>query len=118
LLTFVQQGDGHLPDFEELWGAAAEADARRTKHFDDWLAIARGLASMRQHLLERSGANTDASPRYRREYERWIITGEWAAKWAGPGKKPFRSACYWLVENLDAVQGYRGSLSEGDRLRS
>ena len=77
--------------YEETWAKAAEADSQIAKHFDHWLTLARGLSGMREHLRAKSGANSDASPLYRRAYAEWVPTRPWAAKWAGPGKSSFRS---------------------------
>jgi hypothetical protein len=103
--------------YEETWAAAAEADTQIAKHFEHWLALARGLHDMREHLRARSGANTDASPLYRRAYAEWIPARPWAAKWSGDGKSSFRAACYWLIENQTEVETWRASLSERDRDR-
>ena len=101
-------------NFEEVWREAAAADARIGKHFGDWVALARGLHGMKAHLLAISGANSETSPLYRRAYEKWVPTREWASKRAGPNKKSFRSACYALVDNLDAINAWRAELAERD----
>ena len=103
--------------YEDTWATAAEADAQITKHYEHWLALARGLHGMRAYLRAKSGANQDASPLYRRAYAEWLPTRPWAAKWAGDGKSSFRSAAYWLVENELEVEEWRASLAERDRLR-
>jgi hypothetical protein len=103
--------------YEETWAKAAEADSQIAKHFDHWLTLARGLSGMREHLRAKSGANSDASPLYRRAYAEWVLTRAWAAKWAGPGKSSFRTACYWLVENQADVEVWRAALDPRDRDR-
>jgi hypothetical protein len=103
--------------YEETWAKAAEADSQIAKHFDHWLTLARGLSGMREHLRAKSGANSDASPLYRRAYAEWVPTRPWAAKWAGPGKSSFRTACYWLVENQAEVEVWRAALDPRDRDR-
>lgn len=103
--------------YEETWAKAAEANSQIAKHFDHWLTLARGLSGMREHLRAKSGANSDASPLYRRAYAEWVPARPWAAKWAGPGKSSFRAACYWLVENQAEVETWRASLEPRDRDR-
>jgi hypothetical protein len=103
--------------FEDAWAKAAEADGEIAKHFEHWLALARGLSSMRDHLRVKSGANSDASPLYRRAFSEWVATRTWAAKWASPGKSSFRTACYWLVENQAEVETWRATLNPHDRDR-
>jgi hypothetical protein len=103
--------------YEETWAKAAEADSQITKHFDHWLTLARGLSGMRDHLRAKSGANSDASPIYRRAYAEWVPTRPWAAKWSSPKKSSFRTACYWLIENEAEVETWRASLDPLDRDR-
>lgn len=101
--------------YEETWAKAAEANSQISKHFDHWLAIARGLNDMRAYLLAKSGANKEASPLYRRAYAEWVPTRSWAAKWAGTEKSSFRTACYWLAENQAEVEAWRAALDPRDR---
>ena len=103
--------------YEETWAKAAEADSQIAKHFDHWLMLAHGLSGMREHLRAKSGANSDASPLYRRAYAEWVPTRPWAAKWAAPSKSSFRAACYWLVENQAEVEAWRAALDPRDRDR-
>jgi hypothetical protein len=103
--------------YEETWAKAAEADSQITKHFDHWLTLARGLSGMRDHLRAKSGANSDASPIYRRAYAEWVPTRPWAAKWSSPKKSSFRAACYWLAANQAEVETWRASLDPRDRDR-
>jgi hypothetical protein len=103
--------------FEDTWAKAAEADGQIAKHFEHWLALARGLSSMRDHLRAKSGANSDASPLYRRAFAEWVATRQWAAKWASAGKSSFRAACYWLAANQAEVETWRAKLDPRDRDR-
>jgi hypothetical protein len=67
---------------------------------------------MRAYLCWKSGANRDASPRYRDAYAAWVPTRPWAARWSDEKYESFRSACYWLIDNLDAVQAWRRRLHD------
>ena len=109
--------EGASSELRRNVGEGGGADSQIAKHFDHWLTLARGLSGMREHLRAKSGANSDASPLYRRAYAEWVPARPWAAKWAGPGKSSFRAACYWLVENQAEVEAWRASLEPRDRDR-
>jgi hypothetical protein len=54
---------GTMVDYERLWREWADANARLGRHFEDWLAIARGLDAMREQLLAETGASPSRLPR-------------------------------------------------------
>ena len=83
--------------YEETWAKAAEADSQIGKQYEQWLAIARGLHGMRAFLRDKSGANLDASPLYRRAYNGVDPDSSVGGEMGGQGKE-FVSRCLLLAD--------------------
>jgi hypothetical protein len=91
----------------------------RTRQLDfrDWLIVAQALHGARVRIIAETGVKSDASPTFAKALAKWVKANKWASQWMGDGKSSFRSASYWLVDNLDAVEAWRSGLSEPDRER-
>ena len=56
LLSLLSEGRERAMSYEDTWATAAEADAQITKHYEHWLALARGLHGCALISGQKSGA--------------------------------------------------------------
>lgn len=108
-----------MTDSEQAWTEATKASrlVARQVSFADWLVIARGLHAMRESIRAETGVQHDASPIFAKAMGEFARTHKWAARFMSDRKSSFRSASYFLVDNLKEIEAWRATLTEHDRAR-
>jgi hypothetical protein len=94
-------------------GREAWTELNKHEHFGKWLAIADALVAIREEAMEQAGnTNRPQGPPYRKAFKAIITQRE---PWAAAIKETVRTHCYWLVDNLVAVQRWRETLAFDQR---
>jgi hypothetical protein len=89
-------------------GREAWASLQKHEHFGQWLAVADCLSALREQAMEEAHTNRPQGPPYRRAFKAIIEQQE---PWAVAINDTVRAHCYWLVDNLPAVQSWRETLA-------
>jgi hypothetical protein len=90
-------------------GREAWTELNRHEHFGQWLAVADALVAIREEAMEQAGnTNRPQGPPYRKAFKSIIEQRE---TWAITINETVRTHCYWLVDNLPAVQRWRETLT-------
>jgi hypothetical protein len=86
------------------------------QHFGDWVAVADALVAMREEAMEVAHTNRPQGPPYRAAFKA-IEQREsaWASKYSNNSNSGVRAHCYWLIDNLPAVQSWRETLAQNQR---
>lgn len=95
----------------ETEAAAAAERIKGGQHWNDWIAIAEGLAVGRQKAMRRAGTNQPIGAVYNRAFGEWLD----AHKWARDLDKATRNHCIWCADNRDAIERWRATLAENQR---
>jgi hypothetical protein len=89
-------------------GRTAWAALQKHEHFGQWLAVADALVAIREEAMEQACTNRPQGPPYRAAFKAIVEQKE---TWAVAIDDTVRAHCYWLVDNLPAVQRWREGLS-------
>jgi hypothetical protein len=92
-------------------GREAYASINSGEHFSDWLAVADGLVAIREEAMDIAHTNRPQGPSYRAAFKR----AEEREVWATGINDSARAHCYWLIDNLPAVQRWRETLANNQR---
>jgi hypothetical protein len=77
-----------------------------------WLQVGRGFAAGRAHAIRMAETDDVHAQSYRTEFSRWL-TGYPNFQEIGEST---RDDLFWLVDNRDAIERWRKTLSRADRL--
>lgn len=77
------------------------------EHFRDWLAVADALVAIREAAMDAAHTNHPQGPPYRAALKAIRIREPWTDK----VDSATTTACYWLIDNLPAVQAWRDTLT-------
>lgn len=102
-------------DAAEIVAAAREALSRiRRAHWSDWVAVARAVAAGRDQAMKQAGTLQPFGRGYQRAFDEWTQTA--GLDLAGIDG-PTRAALYQVFDNLDAIEKWRATLTQPERLR-
>jgi hypothetical protein len=113
----MSEGNSHMTTDERLHerrqeriaaGREAWAALQKHEHFGQWLAVADALVAIREDAMDQARTNRPQGPPYRRAFKAIIEEKE---TWAIAIDDSVRAHCYWLVDNLPAVQRWRETLT-------
>jgi hypothetical protein len=77
-----------------------------------WLQVGRGFAAGRAHALRMAQMYDERAQGYRTEFSRWLTSYPYFQEIS----VPTRDDLFWLVDNRDAIERWRKTLSKADRL--
>ena len=77
-----------------------------------WLLVGRGFAAGRADAIRMAGTDDVDAQSYRTEFSRWLTGYPYFQEIS----VPTRDDLFWLVDNRDAIERWRKTLSKADRL--
>jgi hypothetical protein len=98
-------------DQERKLERGREAMAQLSKTWEHWLDIGETLQSGREWATAESGANSNASPAWKKAFARWLA--ETGFDKIDKASRSFLASC---LEHRDEIELWRGTLTESERM--